>query len=161
MPTERTAKRPQRAKGVAKRAAKRPKARARARAAPEKPVAKVGISVPVRFPNSTIDRIDELAKRMERPGISISRSGMMRAALLKGLAKLDANKMGNERHGGAPNGSADQLQTAVRLSHEVIERIDGFAERISQPGLPVSRSEALRRAIIRGLEALEAEQRRK
>ncbi len=141
------------------RTVKKPKARAR-RAA-EKPTDPPGISVSVRFPNETISRTDKLAERMERPGISVSRSGMLRAALLRGLEKLEADKNGRARHGGAPNGSADQLQTAVRLSHETVERIDRLAERISQPGLTVTRSEALRLAILRGLDVLEAEQRRK
>jgi predicted transcriptional regulator len=140
------------------RTTKRPKPRAREAAEePDQP----GISVSVRFPNETIKRTDKLAERMERPGISVSRSGMLRAALLRGLDKLEADKKGRTRHGGAPNGSADQLQTAVRLSHDTVGRIDRLAERISQPGLTVSRSEALRLAILRGLDALEAEHQRK
>jgi|SRR5580658_5621316 predicted DNA-binding protein len=136
------------------------KIRTRARETAEEPAGAPGISISVRFPNETIRRADKLAKRMERPGISVSRSGMLRAALLRGLDKLEAGNPGRARHGGAPKGSTDQLQTAVRLSLATVARIDELAKQVSQPELTVTRSEALRLAILRGLEVLEAEQRR-
>ena len=58
-----------------------------------------------------------------------------------------------------PESEAGHLQTAVRLPHATVQRIDDLAERMSQPGLNVSRSEALRVALHRGLDALEAGKR--
>jgi predicted DNA-binding protein len=52
---------------------------------------------------------------------------------------------------------AGHLQTAVRLPQATVQRVDDLAKKMSQPGLNVSRSEALRVALHRGLDALEAE----
>jgi predicted transcriptional regulator len=117
------------------------------------------ISVSVRFPNAIIRRAEELADRMGQPGISVSRSGLLRVALLKGLDALEADKRGRRRHSGASEEEPGQLNTALRLSTSVVERIDALADRISQPGLTVSRSEAMRLAILRGLDLLEREHR--
>jgi hypothetical protein len=115
-----------------------------------------GISVSVRFPNLMIQRAEKLADRMGQPGISVSRSGILRVALLRGLDALDADRKKGRKRPRYPATPGDgQLQTAVRLSSEIVQRIDVLADRISQPGLTVSRSEALRYAILRGLEALE------
>lgn len=48
-------------------------------------------------------------------------------------------------------------QTAVRLPDSWLERLDKIAERMSQPGITLTRTEALRAAIFRGIEQLEGE----
>lgn len=122
---------------------------------------KPGISVSVRFPNAIIRRAEELADRMGQPGIPVSRSGMLRVSLLRGLDALEADKNERKRPGKPTvDDEPGQLQTAVRLSSRIVSRIDVLAKRISQPGLTVSRSEALRYAILRGLDAIEAENRK-
>lgn len=51
-----------------------------------------------------------------------------------------------------------QFQTAIRLPKMLIERFDKLAKRMTQPGgMPVTRSEVLRRAAFLGLEQLESE----
>ena len=51
----------------------------------------------------------------------------------------------------------DQIQTAVRLPESWFARLDKLAERLSQPGLTLSRTDALRMAIARGMAEMEAE----
>jgi predicted DNA-binding protein len=120
------------------------------------------ISVSVRFPNAIIRRAEDLANRMGQPGISVSRSGLLRVALLRGLDALEADKRGRRRsgHPSEPDEETGQLNTALRLSTSVVERIDAVAARNSQPGLTVSRSEAMRLAIVRGLDILDRERRK-
>lgn len=48
-------------------------------------------------------------------------------------------------------------QVALRLPKDWIERADRLAIALSRPGLPVGRTDALRAALARGFEALEAE----
>lgn len=50
-----------------------------------------------------------------------------------------------------------QIQTGVRIPESWFDRLDKIAERLSQPGLPVKRTEALRLSIARGMAELEAE----
>jgi len=50
-----------------------------------------------------------------------------------------------------------QVQTAIRLSEALLARIDKIAERMSQPGMQVTRAEVLRLAAFRGVAAIEAE----
>ena len=45
----------------------------------------------------------------------------------------------------------------IRTTEDVLERLDRLAARLSRPGLEVSRSGAARAAVLRGLEAMEAE----
>ena len=54
----------------------------------------------------------------------------------------------------------DQIQTAVRLPESWFARLDKLAERLSQPGLTLSRTDALRMAIARGMAEMEAEKKR-
>jgi len=115
------------------------------------------ISVSIRFPNAIIRRAEGLAERMGQPGISVSRSGLLRVALLRGLGALEADKRGRRHNGDGLADVPGQLNTALRLSVSVVKRIDALAERISQPGLTVSRSEATRLAIVHGLDILEKE----
>jgi hypothetical protein len=51
----------------------------------------------------------------------------------------------------------NQVQTAVRIPESWFARLDKIADRMSQPGLPIKRTEALRLAIARGMAELEAE----
>jgi hypothetical protein len=115
--------------------------------------------VAVRFPNATIARADAHALRMGQPGINVSRSAALRVALHRGLDSIEADKKGRKRPVEATGDDAGQLQTVVRLSDQALERVDGFAERLSQPGLTISRSEALRIAILVGLDEIEKEVR--
>lgn len=50
-----------------------------------------------------------------------------------------------------------QVQTAIRIPESWFARLDKIADRMSQPGLPIKRTEALRLAIARGMAELEAE----
>lgn len=54
-----------------------------------------------------------------------------------------------------------QVQTAIRLSPALLARLDKLAERMSEPGMPVTRAEVLRLAAFRGVEQLEAEKGKK
>jgi predicted DNA-binding protein len=49
------------------------------------------------------------------------------------------------------------VQTAVRLEAEVIARLDAIATKMSRPGLEVTRTDALRIALMTGLEVIEKE----
>jgi len=55
----------------------------------------------------------------------------------------------------------NQVQTAVRIPESWLERLDGLADRLSQPGMRVTRAEALRLAAHRGLVAYETEGKKK
>ena len=48
-------------------------------------------------------------------------------------------------------------QTAVRLPKSWLERLDKIADRMSRPGVRVTRTAALRDALHHGIEVLEAE----
>ena len=54
-----------------------------------------------------------------------------------------------------------QVPTSIRLSESVLERADKVADRMSRPGLRVTRADVLRLATHQGLEQLEAEGRSK
>jgi len=130
--------------------------RARKRTKKSRDVESGGRQVAVRLPTVTIQRADALAERISQPGIDVSRSGALRVAVHRGLDAIEADKKGRKRPM-EDSGDAGQTQTAVRLHDDVIERVDALAARISQPGLTVARSEALRLAILCGLDELEAE----
>ena len=49
------------------------------------------------------------------------------------------------------------LQTAVRLENEVIARLDALVEKMSRPGLRLSRTDIIRMALAEGLTILEKE----
>jgi hypothetical protein len=49
------------------------------------------------------------------------------------------------------------VQTAIRVPKVLLEELDEIAENMSQPGLKVTRTEALRLAIYRGVEQLKKE----
>ena len=49
------------------------------------------------------------------------------------------------------------LQTAVRLESEVIARLDALVEKMSRPGLRLSRTDIIRMALAEGLPILEKE----
>lgn len=54
-----------------------------------------------------------------------------------------------------------QVQTAIRLSGPFIARLDKLAEHMSRPGMRVTRTDVLRAAAHRGVDALEAEAKKK
>jgi predicted DNA-binding protein len=49
------------------------------------------------------------------------------------------------------------VQTAIRVPKALLEELDEIAENMSQPGLKVTRTKALRLAIYRGVEQLKKE----
>lgn len=49
------------------------------------------------------------------------------------------------------------IQTAIRLPESFMTRLDKIAEKMSQPGMKVTRIEVLRLAAYRGLTELEGE----
>ena len=53
------------------------------------------------------------------------------------------------------------VQTAIRVPESWLTRLDKVAENMSQPGMRVTRTEVLRLAAYRGLEALEAEKKKR
>jgi Arc/MetJ-type ribon-helix-helix transcriptional regulator len=61
---------------------------------------------------------------------------------------------------GRPATENDQ-QIAIRLPAEWLARADKLIPALTTPGLAVSRSDVLRAALARGLDALEREQTRK
>lgn len=136
----------------------------------EKPTAEEELQqVAVRLPHPTVERLDRYAEKMSQPGLSVSRSEALRVALHRGLDALEADvakqKAKKRARRNAPGGglldAPGGLQTAVRLSHATVERIDALAERMSHPdsGFVVARSEALRVALHRGLDEAEREYR--
>jgi len=54
-----------------------------------------------------------------------------------------------------PKGAA--VQTAVRLDPELLNRLDAIAGKLSRPGLNVTRADAIRIALMTGLEKIEKE----
>lgn len=54
-----------------------------------------------------------------------------------------------------------QIQTAIRFPKSFLERLDKIADRMSEPGMRVTRVEVLRLAAFRGVEQLEAERMKK
>lgn len=54
----------------------------------------------------------------------------------------------------------EKSQLAIRLEAELIKRLDAVAERLSRPGLTVTRTDAVRVALLTGLEAIEREGKR-
>jgi len=58
-----------------------------------------------------------------------------------------------------PMSEAGHIQTAVRITAPTVKRLDDLAKSMSRPGLTVSRSEAVRVALLQGLDSLEASRR--
>lgn len=54
-----------------------------------------------------------------------------------------------------------QTQTAIRLSDSLLARIDKLAERMSRPGIRITRADVIRLAVTQGTAALEAESKKK
>jgi predicted transcriptional regulator len=48
-------------------------------------------------------------------------------------------------------------QIAVRLDADVISRLDAVASKLTRPGLSVTRTDAIRIALLTGLQAIEKE----
>ena len=53
------------------------------------------------------------------------------------------------------------IQTAIRLPKSFLVRLDKLAEQMSQPGMPVTRAEALRIAAFKGVEELEEKRKKR
>ena len=53
--------------------------------------------------------------------------------------------------------ATDQLQIAVRVPPEWVPKLDALAEAMSRPGIPLTRTDAIRACIAQGLSQLEAE----
>jgi predicted transcriptional regulator len=49
-----------------------------------------------------------------------------------------------------------QVQTAVRFSESMLDRVGKIAERMSRPGIPVTRTDAIRAAVFEWVEWMEA-----
>ena len=49
------------------------------------------------------------------------------------------------------------VQVAIRLPQAWLERLDKLAEKMSQPGIQLTRTELHRAALYRGIEQLESE----
>ncbi len=56
-----------------------------------------------------------------------------------------------------PKDVGGSLQTAVRLETDVIARLDALVEKMSRPGLRLSRTDIIRMALAEGLPILEKE----
>ena len=54
-----------------------------------------------------------------------------------------------------------QIQTALRLDESVLELADKLAERMSRPGLRLTRADLLRLAVHQGLSQLDAESKKR
>jgi predicted transcriptional regulator len=52
------------------------------------------------------------------------------------------------------------VQLTVRIDEETVEKLDALAEKLTRPGLPVSRIDALRVAVATGLEAIANERKK-
>lgn len=64
-------------------------------------------------------------------------------------------------HAGMPRPpSANDTQIAIRLPNDWIDRADALVPLVSRPGITVTRSDVLRAALAKGLDALEAETRK-
>lgn len=50
-----------------------------------------------------------------------------------------------------------QVQTAVRFSESLLGRVDKIAARMSRPGIPVTRTDAIRAAVFEWVDRMEAE----
>jgi Arc/MetJ-type ribon-helix-helix transcriptional regulator len=124
------------------------------------------VQIAVRLQNATVLRVDAIVEKMSQPGLTVSRSEALRIALYRGLETLEAEdgkrvKVKRSRARSTEPDESGHLQTAVRLPSDGAQRIDDLADRMSQPGWRVSRSEALRVALHRGLEVLEAEKKQR
>ena len=54
-----------------------------------------------------------------------------------------------------------QIQTAIRVPESWLVRLSKLAEKMSQPGMRVTRTEVLRLSVFRGLEVLENEAKKR
>jgi hypothetical protein len=54
-----------------------------------------------------------------------------------------------------------QTQTVIRYPDSLLERADKLAERMSEPGMRVTRTEVLRLATFRGIAEIEAERKKR
>jgi hypothetical protein len=57
---------------------------------------------------------------------------------------------------GVPRAKTDSFQLAVRIPRAWLGRLDALVEKIAQPGVATTRTDAIRAALAAGLDALEA-----
>lgn len=73
---------------------------------------------------------------------------------------LDSRDMRAKRQTKPTVRAPDELiQLAIRLERSVVERLDLLAAKLSQPGLSVTRTDALRVALHKGLDAFAKDER--
>lgn len=60
----------------------------------------------------------------------------------------------------APLADTTSVQIAIRFEPSVVARLEALARKLSRPGLPLSRADALRVALMTGLEQIEHEEPR-
>lgn len=53
-----------------------------------------------------------------------------------------------------------QTQIAIRLPESMLDRMDKLVERMSKPGLQITRADVHRQAVFLGIEKLEAENKK-
>lgn len=54
-----------------------------------------------------------------------------------------------------------QVQTAIRVSESLLDRADKVADRMSRPGMRITRADVLRLAAHQGMDQLEAETKKR
>ena len=70
---------------------------------------------------------------------------------------LNTDATGEETMPPKSDPSAKSQQIGIRLEEDVIARIDAIAEKLSRPGLALTRTQAIRIALETGLKAIEKE----
>ena len=50
------------------------------------------IQTAIRLPESSLKLADKIADRLSRGGVAVTRAGVLRAAVIEGLKKLDSKK---------------------------------------------------------------------
>lgn len=51
-------------------------------------------------------------------------------------------------------------QLGIRMDADTVRRLDAAAAKLSMPGLPLTRTDALRMAVMEGLRKIEAEEKK-
>lgn len=59
-----------------------------------------------------------------------------------------------------PRKKTTDLKISLRITDDFLPRLDALAERLSPAGVALSRSDAVRAALSKGLDAFEAESKR-
>jgi hypothetical protein len=75
-------------------------------------------------------------------------------------ARTRARTTANATKAVSPSPDATSVQIAIRFEPSVVARLEALARKLSRPGLPLSRADALRVALMTGLERIEGEEPR-